>query len=50
MVFPKVIMQGSAHLANVSAGAFSTWGAIHNYHPAFCWVFGVRYVAPVAGS
>ena len=33
-VFLKAMVQGSTRLANVGAGAFGTWDAVHHSFPA----------------
>ena len=43
-VFTKTMVQGPTYLANVGAGAFSTWDAVHYTFPAigWYWVLGVH--------
>ena len=36
-VFTKTMVQGPTRLANVGAGAFSTWDAVHPTFPAIGW-------------
>ena len=36
-VFTKAMVQGPTCLANVGAGAFSTWDAVHHTFPAIGW-------------
>ena len=47
-VFTKTIVQGPTCLANVGAGAFSTWDAVHHTFPAigWYWVLGVHKLLP----
>ena len=47
-VFTKTMVQGPTHLANVGAGAFSTWYAVHHTFPAigWYWVLGVPKLLP----
>ena len=43
-VFSKAMVQGSTRLANVGAGAFGTWNAVHHSFLVVCWywVLGVH--------
>ena len=47
-VFTKTMVQGPTCLANVGAGAFSTWDAVHHTFPAIgrYWVLGVHKLLP----
>ena len=47
-VFTKTMVQGPTCLANVGAGAFSTWDAVHHTFPAigWYWVLGVHKLLP----
>ena len=47
-VFTKTMVQGPTRLANVGAGAFSTWDAVHHTFPAIgrYWVLGVHKLLP----
>ena len=47
-VFTKTMVQGPTCLANVGAGAFSTWDAVHHTFPAIgrYWVLGVQKLLP----
>ena len=48
-VFTKTMVQGPTRLANVGAGAFSTWDAVHPTFPAigWYWVLGVHKLLPL---
>ena len=47
-VFMKTMVQGPTCLANVGAGAFSIWDAVHHTFPAigWYWVLGVHKLLP----
>ena len=47
-MFTKTMVQGPTCLANVGAGAFSTWDAVHHTFPAigWYWVLGVHKLLP----
>ena len=47
-VFTKTMVQVPTRLANVGAGAFSTWDAVHHTFPAigWYWVLGVHKLLP----
>ena len=47
-VFTKTMVQGPTCLANVGAGAFSTWDAVHHTFPVigWYWVLGVHNLQP----
>ena len=47
-MFTKAMVQGPTCLANVGAGAFSTWDAVHHTFPAigWYWVLGVHKLLP----
>ena len=47
-MFTKTMVQGPTRLANVGAGAFSTWDAVHHTFPAIAWywVLGVHKFLP----
>ena len=36
-MFTKTMVQGPTHLANIGAGAFSTWNAVYHTFPAIDW-------------
>ena len=47
---PSGVLEGSGPrvypLANVGAGAFGTWDAVHPSFPVVCWVLGVHKLLP----
>ena len=47
-LFMKAMVQGPTHLANVGAGSFSTWDAVHHTFPVigWYWVLGVHKLLP----
>ena len=47
-MFTKTMVQGPTCLANVGAGAFSTWDAVHHTFPVigWYWVLGVHKLLP----
>ena len=47
-MFSKTMVQGPTCLANVGAGAFITWDAVHHTFPAigWYWVLGVHKLLP----
>ena len=47
-MFSKAMVQRSTRLANVGAGAFGTWDAVHHSLSVVCWywVLGVHMLLP----
>ena len=45
-MFLKAEVQGFTHLANVGAGAFGSWDAVHHSLLAVCqyWILGVHKI------
>ena len=41
-MFTKTMVQGPTCLANVGAGAFSTWDAVHHTFSAIGWYWVLR--------